>query len=84
MCIRDRRLNWFKMYDASKDKKRKKKEDKKQMKEENQKENKEETTMEKTMKNEGMMCEHCEARVKKCLEAVSYTHKWIIWGCCPM
>ena len=64
------RLNWFKMYDASKDKKRKKKEDKKQMKEENQKENKEETTMEKTMKIEGMMCEHCEARVKKCLEAL--------------
>lgn len=26
--------------------------------------------MEKTMKIEGMMCEHCEARVKKCLEAL--------------
>lgn len=26
--------------------------------------------MEKTMKIEGMMCEHCEARVKKCLEAI--------------
>ena len=26
------------------------------------------TTMEKTMKIEGMMCGHCEARVKKCLE----------------
>lgn len=26
--------------------------------------------MEKTMKIEGMMCGHCEARVKKCLEAV--------------
>lgn len=24
--------------------------------------------MEKTMKIEGMMCGHCEARVKKCLE----------------
>lgn len=24
--------------------------------------------MEKTMKIEGMMCPHCEARVKKCLE----------------
>lgn len=24
--------------------------------------------MEKTMKIEGMMCMHCEARVKKCLE----------------
>jgi Cu2+-exporting ATPase len=26
--------------------------------------------MEKTMKIEGMMCTHCEARVKKALEAV--------------
>ena len=26
--------------------------------------------MEKTMKIEGMMCGHCEARVKKCLEGI--------------
>ena len=31
---------------------------------------KEKTTMEKTMKIEGMMCTHCEARVKKALEAL--------------
>jgi len=31
---------------------------------------KEEKTMKKTLKIEGMMCEHCEARVKKALEAV--------------
>ncbi len=31
---------------------------------------KEEKTMKKTLKVEGMMCEHCEARVKKALEAV--------------
>ena len=31
---------------------------------------KEEQTMEKTMKIEGMMCMHCEARVKKILEAI--------------
>ncbi len=31
---------------------------------------KEETTMEKTMNIEGMMCTHCEARVKKALEAL--------------
>ena len=31
----------------------------------------EEKNMEKTMKIEGMMCGHCEARVKKCLEALS-------------
>lgn len=52
------RLNWFKMYDASRDKKIKIK----------QKE--EETNMTKTMKIEGMMCGHCEARVKKVLEAL--------------
>ena len=33
-------------------------------------ENKGENKMEKTMKIEGMMCGHCEARVKKCLEAL--------------
>ncbi len=33
-------------------------------------ENKEEKTMEKKLKIEGMMCVHCEARVKKALEAV--------------
>ncbi len=31
---------------------------------------KEESPMKKTMKIEGMMCKHCEARVKKALEAV--------------
>ena len=31
----------------------------------------EETTMKKTMKIKGMMCAHCEGRVKKALEAVS-------------
>lgn len=52
------RLNWFKMHDASRDKKIK------------VKRKKEETTMTKTMKIEGMMCGHCEARVKKVLEAL--------------
>lgn len=32
--------------------------------------NQEEKRMTKTMKIEGMMCGHCEARVKKCLEAL--------------
>ena len=52
------RLNLFKLHDAGKDKKIKKKH------------HKEETPMEKTMKIEGMMCSHCEAAVKKALEAV--------------
>ena len=52
------RLNLFKMYDASKDRKIKT----------SHKENKEEKTMVKTMKIEGMMCGHCSGRVKKALE----------------
>ena len=36
-----------------------------------QKQKEEKEAMTKTMKIEGMMCEHCEARVKKALEAVS-------------
>lgn len=52
------RLNWFKMHDTRKDKKIK------------TKRKQEATTMEKTMKIEGMMCGHCEATVKKCLEAL--------------
>lgn len=35
------------------------------------KEKMEDKTMTKTMKIEGMMCGHCEARVKKCLEAIN-------------
>lgn len=53
------RLNLFKMYNAAKDKKLK------------VKKKEEETTMQKTMKIEGMMCGHCEARVKKSLEALA-------------
>jgi len=36
----------------------------------NMEQDKERKNMEVTMKIEGMMCGHCEARVKKCLEAV--------------
>ena len=56
------RLNLFAMYDASRDKKRKQKKTKNALKEEK--------AMTKTMKIEGMMCGHCEARVKKTLEAI--------------
>ena len=52
------RLNLFDIRDAGRDKKMKAK-------------HKEEANpMEKTMKIEGMMCGHCEARVKKALEAL--------------
>lgn len=61
------RLNWFKMYDAGRDRKIHHKKSKKI--ENNLK--KEKTTMEKTIKIEGMMCGHCEAAVKKALEALA-------------
>lgn len=55
------RLNLFKMYDAKRDKK---------IKKILNNHIKEEETMKKTMKIEGMMCGHCEATVKKALEAL--------------
>ena len=51
------RLNLFRMHDASHDHKIKHRK-------------KESKTMTKTMKIEGIMCGHCEARVKKVLEAL--------------
>ena len=57
------RLNWFHMHDAGKDKKRKQKVQKNKTQEGKE--------MKKTMKIEGMMCVHCEARVKKALEALA-------------
>ncbi len=57
------RLNLVQVYNTGKDKKRKKNMSNLPVEKENQ-------TMEKTMKIEGMMCGHCEARVKKCLEAL--------------
>ena len=53
------RLNLFKLHDAGKDKKINR-----------HSKHKEETTMVKTMKIEGMMCGHCEAAVKKAMEAI--------------
>lgn len=55
------RLNFINIRDASKYKVKK---------HEKQDNKKEDIEMEKTMKIEGMMCEHCEARVKKSLEAI--------------
>lgn len=72
------RLNFVKIYDAVKDKKKKTFEgnaflekDASIIKNDTCSDAcniKEETTMERTMKIEGMMCPHCEARVKKTLE----------------
>ena len=60
------RLNLFSMYDARKDKK---------IKKSKKKETKE---MKKTMEIKGMMCGHCEARVKKCLEALPQVEEAIV------
>lgn len=42
------------------------------------KERREENPMQKTMKIEGMMCGHCEARVKKCLEALKEVSEAVV------
>ena len=54
------RLNLCRLYDTKKDRKRKQRKQNQQ----------EDAIMTKTMKIEGMMCGHCEARVKKALEAL--------------
>ena len=55
VCMNALRLNLIKIHDTGHDKKIKQTE---------------ETTMTKTVRIEGMVCEHCEARVKKTLEAI--------------
>lgn len=60
------RLNLFSMYQTSRDKK---------IKHHKEKETKK---MEKTMKINGMMCGHCEARVKKTLEALPQVEEAIV------
>ncbi len=57
------RLNFFNMHDPRRDRRIRHKHYNNQ--------EKETKTMEKTMNIEGMMCAHCEARVKKALEAVA-------------
>ena len=65
------RLNLFKMYDASKDKKLKAKKEKKRSK-------KEDKTMKKIMHIEGTMGGHCEAAVKKALEALPQVDEAVV------
>lgn len=71
------RLNLVSVHNAAKDKVVKKKQTSKT----NQNmanQNKEEMRMEKTMNIEGMMCAHCEARVKKCLEALAEVDEAVV------
>ncbi len=73
VCMNALRLNLVKIHDASRDKKLKNKvSDKTNITYTTTNETvREEKTMTKTLKVEGMMCMHCEARVKKALEAVA-------------
>ena len=83
------RLNFKKIYDTSKDRTRKhKKIEGNAFQRENASDNnnacddacamKEDNTMEKTMKIEGMMCPHCEARVKKTLEDMAQVTEAVV------
>lgn len=60
------RLNLFKIHDASHDKKIK------------HKSKKETKTMIRTMKIEGIMCAHCESRIKKTLEALDCVNEAVV------
>lgn len=79
------RLNFLKIYDTAKDKKRKASV-KSNVFDKNNKDHacditcamKEDNTMEKTMKIEGMMCPHCEARVKKTLEDMAQVTEAVV------
>ena len=84
------RLNWFDPHDARKDRPRKMKKPLSpalQAPEQQQPAAgaeadttniKEETTMTKTMKIKGMMCAHCDARVKKALEALPQVKQAVV------
>ena len=61
------RLNLVSIHDGSRDKKRKASHKQKEV-----------TEMTKTMTIEGMMCGHCEARVKKCLEALDQVTEAVV------
>ena len=74
------RLNFIKIYDNSKDKKKKIFEGNAFEKEDASDIGiiKEDISMEKTMKIEGMMCPHCEARVKKTLEDMAQVAEAVV------
>ncbi len=79
------RLNFLKIYDSAKDKKRNASVKTNASDKNNQNiacdtacTMKEDNTMEKTMKIEGMMCAHCEARVKKTLEDMTQVTEAVV------
>ena len=64
------RLNLFRLYSSKYDRPKKRKISGAELEKINIKTETEETVMKKTMMIEGMMCAHCEAAVKKALEAL--------------
>ena len=76
------RLNLIKVHDSSKDKRMKNVFSMDKMEEmkdnEKQSDTREELAMIKTMKINGMMCGHCEARVKKTLEALEQVTEAVV------
>ena len=76
------RLNLIKVHDSSKDKRMKNVFSMDKMEEmkdnEKQSDTREELAMTKTMKINGMMCGHCEARVKKTLEALEQVTEAVV------
>ena len=69
VCMNALRLNLFNMHDASRDKAPRKTHPANKNIPEPERRS---STMKKTLKIEGMMCEHCEASVKKALEALPF------------
>jgi Cu2+-exporting ATPase len=80
------RLNFFKMYDAKSQEievneaetQKRESQEAKTKEAENKVLEKESKTMEKTMEIKGMMCGHCEARVKKALESVEGVQEAVV------
>lgn len=76
VCMNALRLNLFRLYDSTGDRelrRGRRQQDRKQYiaGDDRKTEKEKEKTMKKTIKIEGMMCGHCEARVKKALEALA-------------
>lgn len=72
------RLNLGNIHDATKDKRVRPIEKTEKLEKENNQNKKEDLKMTKTMKIEGMMCGHCEATVKKCLEALTEVSEAVV------
>ncbi len=78
VCMNALRLNLVKVYDTKRDKKRRNSIQVPKIVSTEMNQTERGTMMEKTMKIEGMMCGHCEARVKKTLEALEQVEEALV------